>query len=39
MSWTYRWVDFDGLAHHVRGADLYRIQGGRVVEKLSYVKG
>ena len=39
MSWTYRWVDFDGLAHHVRGADLYRIRGGRVAEKLSYVKG
>jgi ketosteroid isomerase-like protein len=39
MRWIYRWRDFDGQPHHVRGADLYRIRGGKVAEKLSYVKG
>jgi ketosteroid isomerase-like protein len=39
MRWTYRWTDFDGQLHHVRGADLYQIRGGKVAEKLSYVKG
>jgi ketosteroid isomerase-like protein len=39
MRWTYRWTDFDGQPHHVRGVDLYRIRGRKVAEKLSYVKG
>ncbi len=39
MSWTYHWKDADGRAHHVRGADLYRLRDGKVAEKLSYVKG
>ena len=32
--WRYSW---DG--GHVRGVDVFRIQGGKVAEKLSYVKG
>jgi len=34
QRWRY---DFDG--GHVRGVDLFRIRGGKVAEKLSYVKG
>ncbi len=39
---TVRWrYDFlrDGVAGHVRGVDIFRVRGGRVAEKLSYVKG
>jgi ketosteroid isomerase-like protein len=32
--WTYRWGD-----GHVRGVDVFRVRDGKVVEKLSYVKG
>ncbi len=32
--WQYHW---DG--GHVRGVDVFRIRDGKVVEKLSYVKG
>jgi ketosteroid isomerase-like protein len=32
--WRYSW---DG--GHVRGVDVFRVRGGRVAEKLSYVKG
>ncbi len=34
QQWRYRW---DG--GHVRGVDLFRVRDGKVVEKLSYVKG
>jgi ketosteroid isomerase-like protein len=36
--WVFRWADSpkDG---HVRGVDVFRVAGGRVAEKLSYVKG
>ena len=33
------WTNDDGSAGHVRGADVMRIAGDKVVEKLSYVKG
>lgn len=32
--WIYRWAD-----GHVRGVDLFRVEGSRVAEKVSYVKG
>jgi ketosteroid isomerase-like protein len=35
--WVFRW---DGPKEgHVRGVDVFRVAGGRVAEKLSYVKG
>ena len=37
--WTYRWVDQDGKAGHVRGVDVYRSREGKIAEILSYVKG
>jgi ketosteroid isomerase-like protein len=39
MLWTYRWVDLAGQPGHVRGVDVYRLRGGLIAEKLSYVKG
>lgn len=39
VRWTYRWIDDDGNPGHVRGVDIVRVAGGRVAEKLSYVKG
>jgi hypothetical protein len=32
--WRYSWDD-----GHVRGVDLFRVEGDRIAEKLSYVKG
>ena len=37
--WRYDGVDHAGGAGHVRGVDLFTVADGRVVEKLSYVKG
>jgi ketosteroid isomerase-like protein len=34
QRWVYHWSD-----GHVRGVDLFRLQDGKVAEKLSYVKG
>lgn len=34
VRWLYRWGD-----GHVRGVDIMRVRGGKVAEKLSYVKG
>jgi hypothetical protein len=34
VTWRYDWT-----AGHVRGVDIFRIRGGLVTEKLSYVKG
>ena len=34
QRWRYTWTD-----GHVRGVDLFRVRAGKVVEKLSYVKG
>lgn len=39
MRWIYRWIDMQGKPGHVRGVDIYRIVGGKIKEKLSYVKG
>lgn len=39
VRWLYRWdpdVDSQG---YVRGVDLFRVAGGLIAEKLSYVKG
>lgn len=38
VRWVYHWVR-DGQPGHVRGIDLFRVEDGRVAEKLSYVKG
>ncbi|MDO8645868.1 MAG: nuclear transport factor 2 family protein [Candidatus Planktophila sp.] len=34
VRWRYSWGE-----GHVRGVDVMRVQGGKVSEKLSYVKG
>lgn len=39
VRWRYEWVEQDGKRGHVRGVDLFRVQDGKVAEKLSYVKG
>ena len=39
MRWVYTWVDVRGVEGHIRGVDLYRVRGGLIAEKLSYVKG
>ncbi len=39
MRWKYSWVDQAGKQGHVRGVDLFKVQGGLICEKLSYVKG
>jgi ketosteroid isomerase-like protein len=38
VRWVFHW-ESDGVAGHVRGIDLFKIRGGKVAEKLSYVKG
>jgi ketosteroid isomerase-like protein len=39
VRWTFSWTDQHGQKGHVRGVDVFRVQNGRVAEKLSYVKG
>ncbi|MFI7587317.1 nuclear transport factor 2 family protein [Spongisporangium articulatum] len=41
VRWVYRWGDDDSADQnaHVRGIDLFRVEGDLVAEKLSYVKG
>jgi ketosteroid isomerase-like protein len=39
VRWRYRWVEADGRPGSVRGVDLFRVEAGKVAEKLSYVKG
>lgn len=39
MRWTYSWTDEVDDTGHVRGVDVFRVRGGRILEKLSYVKG
>ena len=39
LRWRFTWTEPDGSQGHVRGVDVLRIRDGRVVEKLSYVKG
>lgn len=38
VRWVYHWVR-DGTPGHVRGVDVFRVRGGKVAEKRSYVKG
>ncbi|MGY1593295.1 nuclear transport factor 2 family protein [Geodermatophilus sp. SYSU D00708] len=37
--WRYAWGTDEATAGHVRGVDVMTVRGGKVVEKLSYVKG
>ena len=39
MRWEYSWVEAGGDRGHVRGVDVFRVRGGLIIEKLSYVKG
>ncbi|MEW6649164.1 MAG: nuclear transport factor 2 family protein, partial [Chloroflexota bacterium] len=39
MRWTYHWRDAGGQESRARGVDVYRLRGGLIAEKLSYVKG
>lgn len=39
MRWTYSWMDAQGSSGHIRGVDVYRVENGLILEKLSYVKG
>lgn len=39
MRWRYAWMDETGGGGHVRGVDVFRVRGGLILEKLSYVKG
>ena len=39
QRWRYRWMDAQGTAGYVRGVDVFRFRGEKIVEKLSYVKG
>lgn len=39
QRWTYRWVEPDGKAGHVRGVDILHLSEGKIAQKLSYVKG
>lgn len=39
VRWRYDWTDAFGQSGHVRGVDLFKVQGELISEKLSYVKG
>lgn len=39
VRWRYAWRDAEDRPGHIRGVDVFRVTGGRVAEKLSYVKG
>lgn len=39
LRWKYRWIGLDGTKGYIRGVDIYRLVGGLIAEKLSYVKG
>ena len=39
VRWTYNWVDREGIPGYILGVDIFRVEGGKVAEKLSYVKG
>jgi predicted SnoaL-like aldol condensation-catalyzing enzyme len=39
MRWNYSWVGPQGEEGHVRGVDIFRVRGGLIREKMSYVKG
>lgn len=39
VRWRYTYTGLDGTTGHIRGVDVFRIQDGKVAEKLAYVKG
>lgn len=39
VRWLYRWGDDADQPGYVRGVDVFRIDEGKIAEKLSYVKG
>lgn len=39
VRWTYSWREPSGQRGHVRGVDVLRLRGGKIAEKMSYVKG
>ena len=40
VRWIYRWTDHPPTgAGYVRGVDVFKLRGGLIAEKLSYVKG
>lgn len=38
MRWKYHWVNLEGEKGYVRGVDIFRVRGGTIRERLSYVK-
>jgi ketosteroid isomerase-like protein len=39
VRWVYRWDAHSDQRNYVRGIDVFRVQEGKVAEKLAYVKG
>jgi ketosteroid isomerase-like protein len=39
IRWNYKWDLPPKSGGHVRGVDILRVRDGKIVEKLSYVKG
>ncbi|MGH3462639.1 MAG: TIGR03086 family metal-binding protein [Kribbellaceae bacterium] len=39
VRWRFTWRGPEGQPGHVRGVDVIRLRGGKIAEKLSYVKG
>ena len=39
MRWKYKGVDMAGKVGNVRGVDIFRVRGGLIHEKFSYIKG
>ena len=39
VRWRYVWDEGPNAKGYVRGIDLFRVENGKIVEKLSYVKG
>ena len=37
VRWVYTYADEQGVARHIRGADVLRVRDGKVAEKLAYV--
>jgi limonene-1,2-epoxide hydrolase len=39
VRWIYRWRNQQEQSGHIRGVDVFRVEHGKISEKLSYVKG
>ncbi len=39
VHFTYHWMDKNGKKGHVQGVDIFRLRGGKIAEKQTYVKG